>query len=442
MSTDTRTVQPGDLYVALVGSRFDGHDFVAAALGAGALGAVVASTAAAVRPWNDNGGSIAGTFYVVDDTLVALGRLATHRRSSLPARVVGITGSSGKTGTKDMTAAALSSTLRVHASKGNLNNRVGVPLTLLAAPEDTQVVVAEMGTNEPGEIATLAAIARPEVGVVTTVGESHLEGLGSIEGVLVEKLSLLGGLVGERHGVVGDTPPQLPEAARGILPKVRVAGWSERADQSLRPVDPVRSDSGAYSFDWKGERVSLTLPGRHAVTNALLALAVTEHLGLAPADAARGISSTRTGWMRGEVRRLGGLTLLLDCYNANPQSTLASIGVLEEWKAPKRVAVLGSMLELGPQSAALHRRVLADVLHSGIELVVASGFFAQAAATAERNAGAPELLAAEHPADAYALLKKRLSGNEVVLLKGSRGVALEKLIPMFEVDFGGGGGQG
>jgi UDP-N-acetylmuramoyl-tripeptide--D-alanyl-D-alanine ligase len=435
ISTDSRTVQPGGLYVALLGERFDGHDFVEAAFAAGAGGAVVSASAAEAGVGHRKGPA-PGPLYAVPDTLVALGHLATHRRTALPARVVGITGSSGKTGTKDLAAAALSSTLRVYASRGNLNNRVGVPLTLLSAPEDAQVVVAEMGTNEPGEIATLAGIALPEIGVVTTVGEGHLEGLGTVEGVLREKLSLLEGLKGERHGVVGDTPPELPEAARHILPKVRVAGWSERAEPALRPVDPVRGEGGGYSFTWKGERVTLTLPGKHAVTNALLALAVAERLGVEPAAAARGIATARPGWMRGEVRRVGGLTLLLDCYNANPQSVLASLAVLEEWGAKRRVALLGSMLELGAQSETLHREVLADALGRRIDLLVASGKFALAAAGSPARTGTPTLLAAEQPADAYALLRENLAGDEVVLLKGSRGVALERLIPSFEADFG------
>jgi UDP-N-acetylmuramoyl-tripeptide--D-alanyl-D-alanine ligase len=220
---------------------------------------------------------------------------------------------------------------------------------------------------------------------------------------------------------------------------VRVAGWSERADAALRPADPVKDERGAYSFGWSGERVSLSLPGKHAVTNALLALAVAEQLGLDPSAAAHGITNARPGWMRGEVLKLGKLTLLLDCYNANPQSTLASIGMLEEWSARRKVALLGSMLELGAQSGQLHRRVLADVLSRNIDLVVASGAFAHAAESVQPESRGVQLLVAEQPGTAYALLREQLAGDEVVLLKASRGVALETLIPLFEVDFGGRG---
>ena len=434
ISTDSRSTRPGELYVALSGERFDGHDFVARALAAGAEGAVVS------RPTGAVGGG--ARLYPVEDTLVALGRLASHRRQALPASVVGITGSSGKTGTKDLTAGALAGSLRVHATRGNLNNRVGVPLTLLSAPPDAQVVVAEMGTNEPGEIAILTGIARPDVGVVTTVGESHLEKLGSLEGVLAEKLALLGGLPPEGSALVGDTPPELPLAARRIREGARVAGWSERADPDLRPGLAERDPSGHFTFSWRGERVALAVPGRHYVANALLALAVAETLGVPPAEAARGVATVPPPPMRGEVRRLGGLTLLVDCYNANPQSVRAALDLLEGHSGRCRVAVLGTMLELGEGSGALHRRVLEDALGRDLELVVATGGFARAAAQAPTRAGGPglELLIAPEPEDAYPLLRARLAGDEVVLLKASRGVALERLLPLFERDWGAGPG--
>ena len=220
VSTDSRSVSEGDVYVALVGDRFDGHDFVADAFSKGAAAAVVSRPAA---------GDPAGRLYPVDDTLVALGRLAAWRRQKLDAPVVAITGSSGKTTTKEMTAAALSETYRVHATTGNLNNRIGMPLTLLATPEDVEAVVLELGTNEPGEIATLVQVARPDIAVITTVGESHLEKLGSLEGVLSEKLDILRGMVDGGRCVVGDEPSVLADRAHAICSTVKVVGWSERA---------------------------------------------------------------------------------------------------------------------------------------------------------------------------------------------------------------------
>ncbi len=442
VSTDSRTVAEGNLYVALVGERFDGHEFVAHALSNGALGAVVSRA-----PAEDTNARL----YPVDDTLEALGRLAAHRRERLHVPVVGITGSAGKTTTKEMTAATLGSTLRVHATRGNLNNRIGMPLTLLATPEDAEVVVLEMGTSEPGEIGAMAAIARPDVGVITTVGEAHLEKLGSIEGVLEEKLDILRHLAEGGRCVVGDEPPVLAERARTLCPRVRVVGWSERADPRDRPEQAEVDVFGRYTFEWKAQRASVPTVGRHAVQNALLALAIAELLGVPPREAARGLAAAEPGSMRGELRSIGRLTVIADCYNANPQSVLAALDVLDEQGASaRRVAVLGSMLELGDRSDALHDRVLAEALEHPLDLLVATGDFAGAARRIEAGkAGAtskeeavegersrPELLVAAEWRDVYPRLAARMQGDEIVLLKASRGIALEGMIPLLEEDFG------
>jgi UDP-N-acetylmuramoyl-tripeptide--D-alanyl-D-alanine ligase len=437
VSTDSRSIGEGELYVALVGDRFDGHDFVADAVAGGAPGAVVAKPVA---------GADAAVLYPVDDTLAALGQLAGYRRRLLPARVVGITGSTAKTTTKELLAGALGEALRVHATHGNYNNRIGLPLTLLSAPADAQVVVAELGTSLPGEIAALTGIADPEVAVITTVGEAHLEALGSVQGVLEEKLDILGRLPDEGRAVVGDEPPFLAEAARERVPGVRVAGWSERADPDLRPGDVEVDHWGYHSFAWRGARVTLQLPGRHMVTNALLALAVTEILGVAPEAAARGIGTVRPAGMRSEVRQVGGLTVVLDCYNANPPSVRAALEVLgSHGGEARRVAVLGSMLELGDESRGLHREVLRDALDRELEVVVATGIFAAVAHEVAEGVEEDRLVAVEDPRAAYALLRTRLEGHEIVLLKGSRSVALERLMGLLQEDFaepGEAGGNG
>ena len=423
IATDSRMIEAGDLYVALVGENFDGHDFVAESLAKGARGAVVSKTAAGAN----------GPLYLVPDTLVALGALAAFRRRALRAPVVAITGSSGKTTTKDLTAAAIGAAKRVHATRGNMNNRVGMPLTLLAAPADAEAIVLELGTNEPGEIRTLAQIARPDIGVVTTVGEAHLEKLGSLEGVLDEKLDLLRHLAGEGRCVVGDEPGILPARARGICPGVRVAGWTERADADLRPEGAEADGAGKYTFRWRGEAVRVPVAGRHAATDAMLALAMAELLGVSPVDAARGIATASTQAMRGEVRRVGGLTLIVDCYNANPQSVRAALDLLEGQVARRRVAVLGSMLELGTESERLHREVLAAAMAKQFDLVVATGAFGLAAEA--MGLSAKGLIAAPDWQSAYPRLRERLDGDEVVLLKASRGIAMEGIVPLFERDF-------
>ena len=423
--TDSRTAREGDLFVALRGANFDGHDYVVAALERGARGAVVSRD-------TDIEGDV--QVYSVQDTLDALGRLAGYRRTHLSATVIGITGSSGKTGTKDLTRAALSGSCRLHATRGNLNNRIGLPLTLLDAPDDAEVVVLEMGTNKPGEIRALTQIAGPEIGVVTTVSETHIEKLGSVEGVLNEKLDLLRGLPQDGRAVVGDDPQILPEGARRVRPRVKVAGWSGGADAALQPDHASVDDQGHWSFLWHGELVRLRVPGRHSVVNALLALTVADMLDVPAAEAARGVSVLEAGSMRGEIRRLGGLTLLLDCYNANPQSTRAALDLLASIEPGRpKVAFLGSMLELGRRAVEIHADLLAEAATMGLDLLVATGDFAAAGRTVSSAHGST-LIAIADPLEAYEELRGRLGGDEVVLLKASRGFALERVIPEFERD--------
>ena len=431
VSTDTRQLSGGELYVALVGERFDGHDFRAEALAKGARGVVVS------RPVSADADA---PHYTVPDTLVALGALAGHRRAKLAAPVVALTGSSGKTTTKDFTAAALATTLRVHATRGNLNNRVGVPLTLLAAPSDAQAVVLELGSNEPGEIRALAHVARADIGVVTTVGESHLERLGSLEGVLEEKLDLLRNLSAGGRCLVGDEPEVLAARARGVCADLCVAGWTERADRDLRPADARADGSGRYTFLWRGVSATVPLAGRHAVSDALLALGVADLLGVPPEEAVRGLAQAETSHMRGQTRRIGHLSIVVDCYNANPQSVRAALDVLEgQATATRRVAVLGTMLELGDASERLHREVLSEALRRDIELIAATGAFADAA----RSLGAAEsqrVISAPDWRAAYPTLRGMLAGDEIVLLKASRGVALEGILALLERDFSTSGG--
>ena len=433
VSTDTRTLRAGDVFVALRGERFDGHAFVAKAVAAG-CGAVVSDR---------DPGECPVPVYRVPGTLRALGDLALHRRRQVAIPVVGITGSSGKTTVKDLTLGALAGTHRVHGTKATLNNRVGTPLTILSMPDTATALVLELGTNEPGEIAELARIARPTVGVVTTVSETHIERLGDLGGVLSEKVDLLRALRGEGAAVVGDEPDELVREARAAHSRVAVGGWSPRADRDLRPADARRRPDGTWVFTWMGHPVSLRIPGAHNVHNALLALAVARLLNVPAASAAAGISSVGPGAMRGEVRRAGDLTLLVDCYNANAAGVAAAVTTLEGMAAEgRRVAVLGTMLELGERSDAIHREALARVLRAGIDRYVLTGAFARAA---RQGADARATLedARVHLVDDVEELPDRLPElvrpRDTVLLKASRGVRLERAIPVLE-SLGGGGG--
>jgi UDP-N-acetylmuramoyl-tripeptide--D-alanyl-D-alanine ligase len=431
VSTDTRSMPAGALFVALRGERFDAHDHLAAAAEAGAAAAVVSRIP-------EDAPSI--PYYVVDDTLVALGALARHRRRALTGRVVAVAGSNGKTTTKELLRAALAPRLRVHATDANLNNRVGVPLTLLATPDDAEAVIVEVGTNIPGEVPLLTRVVEPDAALVTSIGEEHLEGLGSLEGVLEEELAVFDGLRAGGLGVVAEEPPELVEGARHRIAsdRLRVAGFADGAD--LHPEGGeegvrVRPD-GSTEWRFRGVEVHVPLPGIHNVRNALLALGVAVEWGVPVEDAAAGIAAMPQPKMRNEWRRVGSVGVLADCYNANPPSVRAALDMLPGLPAEgARVAVIGTMRELGSHAERYHRELAEHalaLLGRGIDRLVATGEFVEPvrALTADDR-----VVAVEDPLEAYEALRPSLNGRETILLKGSRGVALERWIPLIERDF-------
>jgi len=427
VETDTRTLGAGALFVALRGERFDGHDFLPEAVARDVGGVVVDH-----RFWKGRAGEApAGPdYWVVEDTLAALGRLGRARRWALPARVCAITGTNGKTTTKDMARAVLATRYRVHATAANLNNLVGTPKTLLSAPDDAEVLVVEVGTNAPGEIARLGAVTEPDAAIVTTVAEGHLEGLGDVEGVMREKLALVESLRAGGTAYVGEEPAELAERARELTDRVRVAGWTDRADAPLRARRVEIDVDGRSRFLWGEREVRMRYRGRHHVRSALLALGVAVDWEV-DADAAVGaLERLEPPALRTQLVRYGDLRVLADCYNANPSSTEAAAGLLAELpRGGGRVAVLGTMLELGPGAPQLHERTARRVADMDIDLVVATGAFARAF---DGVAGSVEVIEEEDPMRAGRLLAERLRGDEVVLLKGSRGVALERLLPLLE----------
>lgn len=434
ISTDSRTLRGGDLFVALRGARFDGHDFLERAVSAGAAGAVVQHVPAGAPPTL--------LYFPVQDTLRALGVLARHRRLKMDARVVGVVGSNGKTTTREMIRAALEARYRTHATQGNQNNQVGVPLTILAAPDDAQAVVVEMGTSELGEIALLTGIARPDAAVVTAIGEEHLEGLGSVEGVLEEETAIFRGLSAQGVAFVAEEPPELARRARDAVgeERVRVAGFSEHAD--LRPdggSQGVRAGrDGTTRWRWRGMPVSLPVPGRWNVRNALLALGLAETWGVPAERAIRRIERISVPALRGEWRCIGGLRVLADCYNANPPSLWAAVELLASLPpdGPK-VAVLGTMRELGPASQNLHERcagMIASRAGRELDLVVATGAFARAFEPFSAALG-NRLIVCDDPIAAYQVARPQLPRVGILLLKASRGEALERWLPLLQRDF-------
>jgi UDP-N-acetylmuramoyl-tripeptide--D-alanyl-D-alanine ligase len=418
VSTDTRALVAGDLFVALKGERFDAHSFLAEARARGAGAAVVRRGTTPVPGL---------PYYEVDDPLAALGALGRARRRAFApgTPVVAITGSSGKTSTKELVAAALSPRYRVHATAANLNNEIGVPLTLLAAPDDAQALVVEAGASVPGEIARLRAVVEPTIAVITTVGFAHVEGFGSLAGVLHEKLSLLDGVP---LAVVGTDPPELAREARRRTRTI-VAGSTPSAE--LR-ADSVRLDEdGRCVLRWLGREVTLPLFGLHQGDNAMLALAVAREAGVEAGAALAALSGVAVPGGRGRVSRQGDLTIIDDTYNANPGSlarAVESAVQLARARGRPLAVVVGSMLELGPESARLHAAAAADIVRCEPELVGAVGEFAAAFAPYRARLGA-RLLVAETAAALGPRLRAALRGNEVVLLKASRGVALEQVLP-------------
>jgi UDP-N-acetylmuramoyl-tripeptide--D-alanyl-D-alanine ligase len=428
VSTDTRSLQGGALFVALRGEHHDAHAFLRQAQEAGATGAVVDHLPAAAPEGM--------RLYEVPDTLAALGLLGRARRHAVGARLCAVAGSNGKTTTKDLLRAALSPKFRVHATTGNLNNLVGAPLTLLATPDDAEVIVAEIGTNVPGELARLAAIVEPDAAVVTGISAEHLEGLGDLDGVLREETSVLPWVPRGGTAVVADDPPVLAERARRLHPGVQVAGLTESADEALRGSDVRLDEEGRVSFAWAGRRVQLELRGRHNARNALVALGIARAWGVPEDDAIAALQELPPPKMRVEFHHMGSAVVIADCYNANPASVHAAVDLLVSLpKRGARVAVLGSMLEMGPRSGELHREVADEVAQQELDLIVATGEFVDAFGP-HRAALGSRLLVAADPMDAWDVLAGRLEGNEVVLLKGSRGVALERLLPRFEEQWG------
>ena len=428
VGTDSRTIEPGSLFVALKGEHFDAHNFLADVAGKRAAAAVVTHIPD-TAPQDF-------TYYEVPDTLTALGQLATFYRRKLGVKLCAVTGSNGKTTTKEILKAMLSARYRVHATVGNLNNLIGTPLTLLSAPEDTEVIIAELGTNTPGEIAQLARIVEADAAVVTAISEEHLEGLGDLRGVLEEETALLPLLPAHGLAVVADEPPELAEAARSKTEQVAVAGWSSRADAGLRADRVDLDEDGNVIFTWQGRTVNLPLRGRHNARNALVALGIAQHWEVDADAALAELVSLKPAKMRGELQQIGSLRVIVDCYNSNPASLSAAIDLLSTMPhSGGRIAVVGSMLELGPASDEIHERAAQEIVASNADVIVATGAFAGAFERMIKPVD-ERIIVEEDPIEAYEQLRGRLRGDELILLKGSRGVALERLLPRIAEDMG------
>ncbi|MES2178571.1 MAG: UDP-N-acetylmuramoyl-tripeptide--D-alanyl-D-alanine ligase [Gemmatimonadota bacterium] len=417
ISTDTRHLGPESCFVALRGETFDGHDFLADAVAKGARALIVDDARRAAN--------VGVPVYAVGDTLAALGALARYRRRAWGRPVVGVVGTNGKTSTKELLRAALGGALSVHATIGNYNNLIGVPLTLFALRDDADIAVIEMGTNYPGEVEALRLIVEPDVVVVTSIAEEHLEGLGDLAGVLREEVSAC---LDAPLAVVPSSQPEIGDATRPLARRTVVAGLDAG---DLRPTSWGIGDDGQGWLDFDGSRVRVPLRGVHNLRNAMLAITVALECGVSLDAVARGIADMPAPPMRVNFETHGAATVINDAYNSNPGSAHVALELLEHaGKGRQRVAILGTMLELGPHEDRLHDEVARAAIATPLELLVGVGAFS--AAFERVAAGDPRVIGASDADAAFAAIRSRLSKDAVILLKGSRGVRLERVVPLID----------
>jgi UDP-N-acetylmuramoyl-tripeptide--D-alanyl-D-alanine ligase len=414
-SVDTRTQNPGDVYFALRGPNHDGHNFLSAAIEKGAS-AVVVDRAAGLP-----------SELVVPDTERALQDVGAWARQKWGGKVIGVTGSAGKTTTKDAIAHLLETELPVGKTNGNFNNHVGVPLSLLRLPDGCRAGVIEMGMNHAGEIRRLAAIAKPDIGVVTNVGYAHVEFFDSIEGIAAAKRELIEGLPPDGVAVLNADDPRVSRF-RDVHPGRSVTfGFSEGADVRAENVEYGAAGS---RFRALGVDFESPMSGRHAVMNLLAAIAVAHVFQIAPERLRPAVAGFNVGNMRGERTLHHGIVIWNDCYNSNPEAAQSMLDVLRETPAARRIAVLGEMLELGSAAEELHRQVGRYAAGRGVDLLIGVHGAARAMVEAAAQAGV-EAQFFEDPAEAGDRARQVARSGDAILFKGSRGVKVEKALERF-----------
>lgn len=424
MQSDSRKVRSGDLFVALKGAKADGHDFAETAINHGAVAALVS------RPISEKLPSIE-----VEDTLRAYGEIAAGYRKLTGVKVVGITGSVGKTTTKEMTASVLEAVYHTAKTEGNHNNNLGLPMTIMDMPENTEVAVLEMGMNHSGEMEYLSDIARPDLAIITNIGTMHIEHLGTREGILQAKLEIMRGMPDDGAGVFnGDEPLLWNIRAIGKHKKYYYGIENHACD--VTATDIVELDDGVrFVVHGFGQQFELFVPmlGRHAVYNALAATTVGLLLGVKPEQIQARFSSFHNTGMRQKIYVKNGVTIIEDCYNAGPESTEAALDVLAGIKTDgRRIAVLGDMLELGNRSAAEHYRI-GRLAVGKADLLLTYGEHSVRTLTGAITGGMNPKNTDHFDTheDMAHMLKMRVSEGDVVLFKGSRGMRMEKVLQLF-----------
>ena len=430
-SIDSRTVGKGELFFAVRGERLDGHDFVDAALERGALVAVVRKDQWHRYSWTDR-------VLVVDDTLVALQTLATAVRKVWGKPLVGVTGSAGKTTTKETIAHVLASKFRVLKSEGNFNNHFGLPLMLLKLEPEHDVAVIEMGMSHAGEIRALAKIAQPEIGVVTNVAPVHLEFFDSLAGIARAKYELIESLPLTGTAVLNADDEYVSQFGRDFNGKVVRYGINATADVRAENIRARGAEGSEFDVVIASTREHARLPlvGEHNVLNALAAVAVGLARGLNLSQAASALATLVPADKRGQVLQLGNITVINDCYNSNPKALNAMVDALAAMPAKRRIVIAGEMLELGPAGEEMHRTAGEHAAGKKIDVVIGVRGLAQALVEGAGKSGARAEFVAT-PEEAGEWLAREGRDGDVVLLKASRGVKLEKALETFKARRGG-----
>ena len=430
-SIDSRTIQPGQLFFAVKGERLDGHDFVEQALQNGAIAAIVRKDQLPrySQTLRRDGAAQRLPLLAVEDTLLALQTLATAVRRLWNKPVVGVTGSVGKTTTKEAIAHVLSSRYRVLKSEGNFNNHFGLPLMLLKLEPEHQIAVIEMGMSHAGEITALATIAQPEIGVVTAVAPVHLEFFNSIADIARAKYELIASLPAGGTAVLNADDEYVSQFGRDFKGKVLLYAIKSAADIRASNIQSRGPLGSTFDLNVESFRTPVTLPlvGTHNISNALAAVAVAIDRGLTPSEAAAALATLQQADKRGQVLQLGNITVINDCYNSNPKALNAMVDALVEMPAKRRIVVAGEMLELGPTAEQLHRECGRHMAEKKIDMLLGvRGIAEPMVDEAKRSGMRAEFVTT--PEEAGEWLSREARDGDVVLLKASRGVKLEKAL--------------
>jgi UDP-N-acetylmuramoyl-tripeptide--D-alanyl-D-alanine ligase len=424
-SIDSRTLQPGDLFFAVRGERLDGHDFVEAALAKGAVGAVVSNRQTARFPGQ-------ARLLVVKDPLVALQTLGAAVRRLWGKPLVGVTGSAGKTTTKEAIAHVLATRHRVLKSQGNLNNQFGMPLQLLKLEPEHELAVIEIGMSHAGEITELAGLAQPNCGVVTMVAPVHLEFFDSIAAIARAKYELIQALPAGGIAVLNADDEYVSQFGRDFHGRVVTFGVHKPAEVSARNIESRGPLGSAFEIAADGQQAHATLHllGEHNVHNALAAVAVGLQYGVPLGEAAESLGTLAATDKRGEILNYAGVTIINDCYNSNPKALDSMLCALSQVPARRHVVVAGEMLELGPAAEAMHRESGRQMANCGIDVLLGVRGLARAMVEGATQAGVPAEFV-NTPEEAGEWLRREIRAGDAVLLKASRGVRLERALEVW-----------